>query len=176
MAVNAVWPSAEVIYSSSLVMEPLRVDHADEVASALDDPELHAYIGGEPATAEELRSRFAIQVVGQSPDGSEGWLNWVLRDAASQQVVGTVQATLTQRPEGMVAAFAWTVGTPWQGQGTAKEAAKALSAWLLAQGAVRQEAHVHPDHAASAAIARAVGMQPTADLVDGEVRWVLRTS
>ena len=32
-------------------------------------------------------------------------------------------------------------------------------------------AHVHPDHRASAAVAAAVGLTPTDEIVDGEVRW-----
>ena len=43
--------------------------------------------------------------------------------------------------------------------------------WLVSAGAGRIIAHVHPDHAASNAIAMAVGLHPTEALVDGEVRW-----
>lgn len=32
-------------------------------------------------------------------------------------------------------------------------------------------AHIHPDHLASAAVARAAGLAPTAEMQDGEVRW-----
>jgi len=30
---------------------------------------------------------------------------------------------------------------------------------------------VHPDHAASQGVARAIGLGPTRTMVDGEVRW-----
>ncbi|RII89234.1 GNAT family N-acetyltransferase, partial [Clavibacter michiganensis] len=39
-------------------------------------------------------------------------------------------------------------------------------------GVVR--AHIHPDHAASEAVARRLGLAPTDERVDGEVRWELR--
>ncbi|MGZ4602692.1 MAG: GNAT family N-acetyltransferase [Kineosporiaceae bacterium] len=38
-----------------LDLEPLRVEHAEEMAPLLDDPELHRFIGGEPARLEQLR-------------------------------------------------------------------------------------------------------------------------
>ncbi|MFL6288041.1 MAG: GNAT family N-acetyltransferase, partial [Actinomycetes bacterium] len=123
-------------------MEPLRVEDAAEVAAALADPELHLFIGGQPANADELRTRFELLVVGESPDGSQGWLNWVLRDKDSADVVGTVQATLIRRDEGDLAEVAWTVGTRWQGQGRGKDAAGALVTWLWGQGVDVLVAHI----------------------------------
>jgi RimJ/RimL family protein N-acetyltransferase len=46
-----------------------------------------------------------------------------------------------------------------------------MVAWLRQQGAGRVVAHVHPQHEASAAVARAVGLTPSGRVVDGEVRW-----
>ena len=44
--------------------------------------------------------------------------------------------------------------------------------WLLASGtADAVVAHIHPDHAASVAVARAAGLAPTAERHDGEVVW-----
>ena len=172
MATNEAWPSAEVITTATLILDPLKIDDAADLSQALDDPELHTFIGGEPASVDELRSRFAHQVVGQSPDGSEGWLNWVVRDSTSLEAIGTVQTTLTRQPEGLVAEVSWVVATPWQGQGRAKDAAGALVAWLREHGVHTLVAHVHPDHAASAGVARSLGLTPTEVVVDGEVRWV----
>nr|WP_108013001.1 GNAT family N-acetyltransferase [Streptomyces sp. VMFN-G11Ma] len=62
---------------------------------------------------------------------------------------------------------------PWQGRGYATEAARALVAHL-GQGPVSTViAHIHPDHHASAAVARAAGMEPTEEQQDGETRWRL---
>ena len=172
MASASQWPRAELIHGASVVLGPLQVEDAAEVASALDDPALHQFIGGKPASAVELRSRFTLQVVGHSPDGAEGWLNWVIRDTGSRQVVGTAQATLTQQSEGLSAAVAWVIGTAWQGQGRAKDASGALVEWLGAQGVHVVVADIHPDHAASAGVARSIGLDPTDTIVDGEVRWM----
>jgi len=107
------------------------------------------------------------QVAGESPDGRQGWLNWVLRDAAGAPA-GTVQATLT----GSEAELAWVLGTAHQGRGYASEAAIAVRDWLRTQGVEAFTAHIHPDHAASAGVARRLGLVPTAVRQDGEVRWV----
>ena len=48
------------------MLEPLAVDHADELAPVADPP-LHAFTGGAPATAGELRDRYARQAAGRSP-------------------------------------------------------------------------------------------------------------
>jgi RimJ/RimL family protein N-acetyltransferase len=44
-------------------------------------------------------------------------------------------------------------------------------AWLREQGIAHFAAHIHPDHAASAAIARRLGLTPGRARSDGEVRW-----
>ena len=92
---TAPWPRAEALTTPRLVLEPLRPEHARELAPVLDDPALHAFIGGEPATEAELHARFVRQAEGQSPDGTQGWLNWVARDRATHAPVGTVQATIS---------------------------------------------------------------------------------
>ena len=56
-------------------LEPLRVEHADELMPVLDDSMLHTYTGGEPADLAQLRARYRRQLVGRSPDGSQHWLN-----------------------------------------------------------------------------------------------------
>lgn len=68
------------------------------------------------------------------------------------------------------AGIAWVVGTPWQGRGLASEAAAGLVGRLRAQGVRTIVAHLHPDHHASAAVARSAGLSATAERQDGEVR------
>lgn len=144
------------------------MDLADELASLLDDPELHRFIGGEPDTLGQVTARVRRQVAGASPDGRHGWLNWVLRTRAEDRTaVGTIQATLTSTQ----AELAWVVGTAHQGRGYAGEAATAVRDWLRTEGIDTFIAHIHPDHAASAGVARRLGLAPTAARQDGEVRW-----
>jgi RimJ/RimL family protein N-acetyltransferase len=161
----------QTLTTERLVLEPLRVEHAEEMAPVLDDPGLHDHIGGKPPTLEQLRRRYRLQVVGRSPDGSQRWLNWILRSQESGRVVGFVQATVTRDDDRRVAEIAWVVGTAAQGRGYAKEATHAMVSWLGQQDVDTVIAHVHPQHRASAAVARAAGLQPTDRVVDGETRW-----
>jgi RimJ/RimL family protein N-acetyltransferase len=166
------WPRAEALTTQRLVLEPLRPDHARELAPVLADPALHAFIGGEPASEAELRERFTRQAAGRSPDGAQGWLNWVARDRATDAPVGTMQATISDTEAGRGAALAWVVATNRQGEGLATEAAGAAMEWLREHGVSRFAAHIHPDHAASAAVARHLGLAATGERHNGEIRWV----
>jgi RimJ/RimL family protein N-acetyltransferase len=161
---------ADTIETERLVLTPLRISDAEQMAEVLADPRLHLFIGGRPATLDELRVRYAAMTAGSSsPD--EVWRNWVVRGRADLQPVGTVQATLYRHDERWSAHIAWVVGVPDQGQGYAAEAARALVAWLADRDIHEVIAHIHPDHEASGRVAGRAGLHPTADLVDGEVVW-----
>ena len=156
-----------VIRTDRLDLVPLSVEHAPEMAEVLADPALHTFTGGEPLCADALRARYARMLRG-APDPGTQWLNWVVRLRDEQCLTGTVQATVT----GEVAELAWVVGTAWQRRGIATEAAKALGEWLAGQPRTRElRAHIHPGHHGSQAVARAVGLLPTDERLDGEVRW-----
>lgn len=162
---------AEPISTGRLELLPLRIEHAEEMAAVLADPALYAFIGGSPPAPAELRARYERQIAG-SADPAEAWLNWVVRLRDEGCLAGTVQATVAVA-EPRTAEIAWVIGTRWQGRGIATEAARALVTWLRRQGVRTLVAHVHPDHAASAAVARAAGLTPTDQWHDGEIRWQL---
>lgn len=166
------WPAAPVLATGRLRLEPLRVEHAEQLAPLLDDQGLHTFIGGHPATVDELRATYARQVVGHSPHGAERWLNWIMRHHPSGAAVGTVQATVRTQDGGTAAELAWVVASAYQRRGYGREAATAIAEWLRQHGAQQIIAHIHPEHDASMAIARALGLAPTSVRVDGEVRWV----
>jgi RimJ/RimL family protein N-acetyltransferase len=93
----------ETIGTERLVLMPLRVDDADELAGVPGDPRLHRFIGGGPDTPEELRARYAAMLAGPGR-ADEVWCNWVVRRREDGQAVGTVQATLTgPHPSGLTA-------------------------------------------------------------------------
>jgi RimJ/RimL family protein N-acetyltransferase len=139
------------------------------MTAVLDGDELYEFTGGRAPTLEELRASYARQVVGRSPDHRQEWRNWIIRRKDNGDAVGYVQATIVD--EGARAEIAWVVGLKWQGQGFASEAAQALVAWLDARGVTTIQAHIHPDHAVSAAVARRAGMLPTGRFDDGEQLW-----
>ncbi|MFF5970984.1 GNAT family N-acetyltransferase [Streptomyces sp. NPDC012769] len=165
--------AAVPLRGARLDLEPLRLDHAAELAEALADPALHAFIGGTPLPEPELRARYRRLLAGP-PDPGTSWCNWALRlrggGGRAGEAVGTVQATATPG----AAEVAWVVGTPWQGRGLAREAAVMLTDWLRERGVPRLVAHVHPDHHPSAAVAAAAGLAPTEAFQDGERRWEWR--
>jgi RimJ/RimL family protein N-acetyltransferase len=162
---------AEPITTARLDLVPLRVEHAAEMAAALSDPALHTFIGGAPATAEELHERYGKMVKG-SPDPHESWLNWVISLRSEDRLTGYVQATVAPRARRVLyAEIAWVVGTPWQGRGIATEAARGLVGWLSGKPIDVVVAHVHPRHDASAAVATAAGLTPTDEEHDGEILW-----
>jgi RimJ/RimL family protein N-acetyltransferase/predicted N-acetyltransferase YhbS len=158
-----------LIKTARLELRPLEVDDAAEMVSVLADPALHAYTGGTPLDVDALRARFGQLVVGHSGDGREIWHNWVVREALTGQAVGTVQATVTD--DGHAAEVAWVIGVPWQRRGFAAEAAAAAVEWLEGRGATSITAFIHPDHSASEGVARSLGLEPTAAVVDGERAW-----
>jgi RimJ/RimL family protein N-acetyltransferase len=161
------------IVTARLELVPLRVADADEMAGVLADPGLFAYIGGRPPTREEIAERYTAQVRGHSPDGTEAWLNWIVRERPGGAATGFIQATITGSVEGRIAEIAWLIGTPWQGRGYATEAAGAVVHRLSDDGVGMIVAHVHPDHAASATVAARVGLEPSEVFVDGERQWRL---
>ena len=165
------WGAAPVLETDRLVLEPLRVEHAEEMALVLSDEALHEFIGGRPESVDELRARYRRQARGVSDDGDEQWFNWVLRRRDTASLAGTVQATVLRDGDRVVAEVAWVVGIDYQGVGLAREAAVAMALWLRSQGATVLVAHVHPDHAASAGVARALGLRPTDVVEDNETRW-----
>lgn len=161
-----------VILTERLELRPLQVEDAEELVTVLADERLHEFIGGRPATLAELRERY-VQLVAGSGDPGELWLNWTVRLRTDAQAVGTMQATLVDEGSRWSAAVAWVIGLDFQGQGLASEAARALVDWLRGQGIQAIEAHIHPEHQASARVAASAGLQPTAAMVDGEQVWRL---
>jgi RimJ/RimL family protein N-acetyltransferase len=156
-----------------LRLEPLRVDHADELQAALDDIRLHYFIGGRPLDLAGLRDRYARLIGGRSADGRERWLNWVVREQAGGVAVGAVQATVIPGPPAR-AQLAWTIASAFQRRGYARESAAAVADWLTHMKVGELVAHIHPDHVASSRVADAVGLAPSGVRVAGEVLWTSR--
>src|ERR1700716_928403 len=133
---------AEIINTDRLALLPLAIEHAEEMAKVLSDPDLHTFIGGTPATPQALYARYTKLVAG-SPDPAVSWCNWVINLRDQSCLVGTVQATIVHSERG--SAIAWIAGTPWQGQGIGSEAARGLADWLARQAMRTVTAHIHPD-------------------------------
>ena len=82
---------AQPIATKRLRLQPLRLSDTDEMFAVLNDQRLHEFTGGAPRSLAELRSKFESLAAGQSPDGREAWLNWVVR-RIDGPAIGYVQA------------------------------------------------------------------------------------
>lgn len=78
-----------------IVLDPLYSDHAGEMFSGLADPVGYRFLPDEPPeTVEILKARYIQQAIGRSADGSEIWLNWVVRQRQNGNAAGYTQATI----------------------------------------------------------------------------------
>ncbi|MFN2346366.1 MAG: GNAT family N-acetyltransferase [Dermatophilaceae bacterium] len=155
----------DTLHTPRLVLSPLEVTHASEMAAVLSGAGLYEYTGGEPPTVDRLEDQYRHQVAG-SPRRGESWHNWILR--FNGVAIGFLQATVV----GETADLAWVVGVPWQRQGFASEASLAVRDWLTERGVVRLTAHIHPEHLASISVATRLGLRATDQLDDdGERVW-----
>ena len=161
----------ERLTTARLDLVPLTAADADALFPVLNDTALGRWTGeAPPGDVEALRRRFEAWEVGASPDDTERWLNWTMRRRDDGRAIGHLQSTITARS----AAIAWVVGSAYQRQGFATEAAKALVAYLRQDlGVTTIEASIHPGNVASQTVAQRAGLRPTDRLDDGEVVWEL---
>lgn len=93
--------------------------HAEELFPVLAEAAMYEFIDEEPPqSVAALRQKLARSESRKSPDGSEHWLNWVVRDE-SRTVAGYVQATVAANLETNVA---YAIGSAFWGRGIASEA------------------------------------------------------
>ena len=105
--------------------------HAAELFDALSDPAIYAYISEPPPkSVPVLTERYRRLESRASADGSEQWLNWVIRRIEDRQCVGYVQATIHPRN---TADFAFVLAPPFWGFGLAREASKIALSALFAE-------------------------------------------
>ncbi len=111
-----------VVHVARITLEPQVAAHAAEMFVVLQDPRIYEYENEPPASEEWLRERYAKLETRRSRDGSEHWLNWIVR-IGSGEAIGYVQATV--EPAGR-AHIAYVFASRWWGQGLAHEAVRAM--------------------------------------------------
>ena len=117
-------PDDTTVVTERLTLTALTFEDADEMVRVLGDGRLDEFIDGRPDTLDELRDRYCKWVAG-SMNTSVAWLNWTVRQRTDMVAVGTMQATVSTTPDGCsTAEMAWVIGTAWQGNGFASEAAR----------------------------------------------------
>jgi RimJ/RimL family protein N-acetyltransferase len=101
------------IRASLLLLEPQVAEHAREMFDVLGDPAIYEFENEPPPSLEWLTARYAKLESRQSPDGTQAWLNWVIR-LPSGQLAGYVQSTVL--PDG-VALVAYELASRYWRQG-----------------------------------------------------------
>ena len=144
------------VVGEGVTLEPQLASHAAELYAVIGDPALYEFIDTkEPASEAALRERLARLESRLSPDGTEHWLNWVVRNAAGV-VVGYVQATVTPDKS---AEIAYVLGRAHWRKGYAGAACAAMIDELReTYGVTRLTATLDPANAASLALLRKLGL------------------
>jgi RimJ/RimL family protein N-acetyltransferase len=105
-------------------LEPLTAEHAEEMFRLLCDREIYRFIEDEPpASVAALAAHYQRWQSRRSPDGSQRWLNWVMRSLESGLCIGFIQATIYP-PQ--TADFAFVLGSTYWSRGFAFEASVAV--------------------------------------------------
>ena len=150
------------IVAGDLTLEPQTAAHADEMFVVLSDPAIYTWENRPPASQQSLRGRFTRLESRRSPDGSEEWLNWVIR-LPSSQLAGYVQATV--KPDGR-ALIAYELSSPHWGQGIARRAVEAMLEELQTRhGATTLLAIAKAPNARSIGLLRRLGFE------DAQAAW-----
>jgi len=165
-------PGQEIVTHRLLLTRIVDGDTADLV-TMLVKPELHEYIGGVAPTPQDATKRVQRWVRG-SADPDILWINYVARQSQGGRFVGLAQATVTRTPETgrRSCELAYLVDPPAQHQGFGTEMMRGFHAEL--RDTLRPTeftANIFSGHTASEGVAKAVGLIPTTELVDGERVW-----
>ncbi len=157
------------LQTNGLVLEPLTVGHAPAMFEILSDPELYRHLDdAPPAGLEPLRQRYARLESRASPDGKQGWLNWVLREPGGP-LLGYVQATVLGNGSAWVA---YLLDRRHWGRGHAARATAAMIEHLeAAYGVTRELAVVEVDNVRSIRLLGQLGFAaaPVAELARHEL-------
>jgi [ribosomal protein S5]-alanine N-acetyltransferase len=91
-----------ILHAGELTLEPQTATHAHEMFVVLSDPAIYEFENAPPPSEAYLSERFARLEARKSRDGSEQWLNWVIR-TPDGELAGYVQATVTANHDAHVA-------------------------------------------------------------------------
>lgn len=120
-------PVMRTLQSERLLLEPQLAIHAREMFGVLSDPAIYEYENAPPVSELALEERFRKLESRISPDGSERWLNWVVR-LKTGGLIGYVQATLEDTRR---AWLAYELSSTYWGKGFGSEAVVTMVNELL---------------------------------------------
>jgi ribosomal-protein-alanine N-acetyltransferase len=104
------------------VLEPQLAAHAHEMFTVLSDPAIYEFENAPPTDEEWLRKRYERLESRGSSDGTQQWLNWVIR-LPGGKLAGYVQATVL--PD-CTAYVAYELNSQYWRQGIGSSAVRAV--------------------------------------------------
>jgi [ribosomal protein S5]-alanine N-acetyltransferase len=151
-----------------LILEPLTVAHADAMFDVLSDPTIYEYLDyGPPPSREHLQGVYLRLAHGESPDGQEGWFNWIVTHP-ERGPMGVVQATVLAPHR--TAWVAYVLAQPHRGFGFAREATAAMIEHLInVQGMTTLLAMIEDANEPSRRLLLSLGFAPAQAIQQG--RW-----
>jgi hypothetical protein len=88
--------------AAQCILEPLVAAHAREMFAVLSDPAIYEFENQAPPSEAWLAERYGRLERRSSADGSQTWLNWVVR-LPSSELAGYVQATVFRSGAALIA-------------------------------------------------------------------------
>ena len=118
----------QTIVTPTLTLEPLLASHAEAMFEVLSDKAIYQYLDyPPPVSVEYLFGVYSRLEARRSPDGSDAWLNWVIRPR-DQPLAGYVQATVAPDRSAYVA---YVLASKYWGRGYAQCAMQAMHEHLV---------------------------------------------
>ncbi|MBL8345472.1 MAG: GNAT family N-acetyltransferase [Rubrivivax sp.] len=121
------------LHAAHLVLEPQLASHAVDMFAVLSDAAIYEFESEPPPSAAALAQRYAMLESRLSPDGTEQWLNWVVR-LPGGELAGFMQATVLV---GGRAYVAYQLASRFWRRGIASTALEAVLQELAAHYGVR---------------------------------------
>ena len=118
-----------LLQASGITLEPQTAEHAEEMFALLRDPAIYEFENSPPPSVAWLCNRYRQLESRRSPDGSEHWLNWIIR-LSDNQVAGYVQASA--KADGHCH-IAYVLGSAYWGRSIARRSVEAMIAELQTQ-------------------------------------------
>jgi RimJ/RimL family protein N-acetyltransferase len=151
------------VVGEGMVLEPQLATHAREMFALLSDPAIYAHENAPPESEAWLARRFQRLEGRASADGSEAWLNWVVR-LPTGEAIGYVQATVGDTHR---AGIAYVFASRYWGRGLARRAVEAMIAELGARYGVRTlTAVLKASNVRSSGLLRRLGFTRSPDASD----------
>src|SRR5690625_1194463 len=147
--------------SKSLVIEPLKKDHASKLFKVLKDPKLYIYIPEHTATNKEaLARKYDTLSKGAPSNLDELWLNYAVYDSDISRYVGTVQATIFM--DDKKASVAYILNSKYWGKGYATHALLLMINQLIREyGVIEFEACIDTRNTKSIELVKRLGFEYT---------------